>query len=163
VSLIQHFVFMPICISLYLCYLLQLRSVNCFNKDLFIYQPQDSKSNNTRPPTKTRSSAVADKPRDAGAGRCCAVKSYPLVNNCDLLARFCDSQSFTKRQLLAANWPDFGLLPTPLSFHAFNDEDPLKLSDLYRDRHTEAMSSQQIFRTNALRRAAKILAVTKRN
>jgi len=31
----------------------------------------------------TRSSAVADKPPDACAGQCCAVKSCPLVNDCD--------------------------------------------------------------------------------
>jgi len=44
---------------------------------------------------------------------CCAVKSCPLVNNCNLLARF------------------FRLLPTPLPFDALSEGDPLKLSGSY--------------------------------
>jgi len=38
--------------------------------------------------SKTRSSAIANKPSDACARQCYAVKSYPLVNYCDLLAGF---------------------------------------------------------------------------
>jgi len=49
---------------------------------------------------QTRDSAIADKPPDACARRNCAVKSCPLVNDCDLLAGFCDSQSFARRQLV---------------------------------------------------------------
>jgi len=59
---------------------------------------------------QTSSSAVAEKPTDACARRCCAVKSCPLVNDCDLLAGCCDSQSFTRGQLFGLI---FRLLPTP--------------------------------------------------
>jgi len=52
--------------------------------------------------TVTKSSAVADKPPDACVRRCCAVKSFLLMNDCDLLSGFCDSRSFTGWQLLTA-------------------------------------------------------------
>jgi len=61
----------------------------------------------------TRSLDVADKPRDACVRRCCAVKICPLVNDCDLLAGFSDSQSFTSGQLLAAYWPDISTFTYP--------------------------------------------------
>jgi len=40
----------------------------------------------------------------------------PLVNDCDLMAGFCDSQSFTRGQLLTAYWSSFFhfYLPSPI-------------------------------------------------
>jgi len=39
---------------------------------------------------KVNKNLAADKPPDACASRCCAVKSCPLVNDCDFLDGFCD-------------------------------------------------------------------------
>jgi len=38
----------------------------------------------------TKSSAVADKPPNACARRCCAINNCPVVNDCDLLTGFSD-------------------------------------------------------------------------
>jgi len=46
----------------------------------------------------------------------------------ELLARFSDSQSFTKRQFFTAYWPYFSI---SLPFDNLNEGDPLELSRSY--------------------------------